>query len=102
MSYFEDDGHLGLILRRRDEIHGTMGELERRSEGRGGHMPRLVLYGGSTSERIVFHTLNRAPGNRVERQYIDSEGERRTRQNQNSGGRQQKSRQLRRDPACMP
>ncbi len=38
--------------------------------------PVSLYTAASTSERIVFHTLNRATGHRVERQYIDSETER--------------------------
>lgn len=37
--------------------------------------PVSLYTAASTSERIVFHTLNRATGHRVERQYIDSETE---------------------------
>lgn len=37
--------------------------------------PVSLYTAASTSERIVFHTLNRATGNRVERQYIDAETE---------------------------
>lgn len=37
--------------------------------------PVSLYTAASTSERIVFHTINRATGNRVERQYIDSETE---------------------------
>lgn len=37
--------------------------------------PVSLYTAASTSKRIVFHTLNRATGNRVERQYIDSETE---------------------------
>ncbi|MCM5551672.1 Ku protein [Pleomorphomonas sp. NRK KF1] len=37
--------------------------------------PVSLYTAASTSERIVFHTLNRATGHRVERQYIDTETE---------------------------
>lgn len=37
--------------------------------------PVSLYTAASNSERIVFHTLNRATGHRVERQYIDSETE---------------------------
>lgn len=37
--------------------------------------PVSLYTAASTSERIVFHTLNRATGNRVERQYVDAETE---------------------------
>lgn len=37
--------------------------------------PVSLYTAASTSERIVFHTLNRATGHRVERQYIDAETE---------------------------
>jgi DNA end-binding protein Ku len=37
--------------------------------------PVSLYTAASTSKRIVFHTLNRATGNRVERQYIDTETE---------------------------
>ncbi len=37
--------------------------------------PVKLYTAASTSERIVFHTINRATGNRVERQYIDAETE---------------------------
>ena len=37
--------------------------------------PVSLYTAASTSERIVFHTLNRATGHRVERQYTDTETE---------------------------
>jgi len=37
--------------------------------------PVSLYTAASTSERIVFHTLNRTTGNRVERQYVDTETE---------------------------
>ena len=37
--------------------------------------PVSLYTAASTSDRIVFHTLNRATGHRVERQYVDSETE---------------------------
>ena len=37
--------------------------------------PVSLYTAASTSDRIVFHTLNRATGNRVERQYVDAETE---------------------------
>ena len=35
--------------------------------------PVALYTAASTSERIAFHTLNRATGNRVRRQFIDQE-----------------------------
>lgn len=37
--------------------------------------PVSLYTAASTSERMVFHTLNRATGHRVERQYVDAETE---------------------------
>ena len=37
--------------------------------------PVALYTAASTSERIAFHTLNRATGNRVRREFIDSETE---------------------------
>jgi DNA end-binding protein Ku len=37
--------------------------------------PVSLYTAASTSDRIVFHTLNRATGHRVERQYVDVENE---------------------------
>ena len=35
--------------------------------------PVALYTAASTSDRIAFHTLNRETGNRVRRQYVDSE-----------------------------
>ena len=35
--------------------------------------PVALYTAASTSERIAFHTLNRATGHRVRRQFVDSE-----------------------------
>ena len=53
---------------------GAKSELEGISQGRRKSRCPIALYtAASTSERIAFHTINRATGHRVHRQFVDEE-----------------------------